>query len=503
MTHKKRKAVLIAAFALLLFVLLLTACQPAPEQSVFSKNDGAFEEAVSKKAEKDTSASQENSNSTQTEALSFEDTVESANGTVKVHIQIDAEDVYSGAFPVVQVAPHSITVEEAKAIAAALFGDAPLYESRMDPPMTAETAEEKLLLWRQLANDEELSALYGEQRLSQAKQGITDWLDYMQNNGSFYEGAEEPVLCRWEFHPESYYSSQEISQGNQETGNQTIIASAKVGNADYKFWLTCRDEEDFRIQNISAYVSSEYSSPWDLETLHMVRTLCKTQKPTEEEFSAIEEKAERMLEKMGLSDDWAVVSTGTGIYKYWKNSETPVYVVNVTAVPSYKGIPCLHFPQLDSLKSDDAYASNYYYSELIFSFSSNGDIIEMNYRSPLEIVTEVNSDVELIRWEEAVECLKNYLRNTEPASFDDTIGLIEGSEIAIEINKIHVGLARVRIKDNQSDFYLVPAIQFSGDYEIMLNGERIYSYSEFYGGEKEFAVINLIDGSIINTKLGY
>lgn len=498
----KKRTVLKALSLLVLLTSLLSACQPPPEQSVISKNDGTFEEAVRTTAGENTATHSEGRNSVWTEILSLEDTVENANGTVAVHIQLDEQNVYSGPFPVVQVRPHNITVEEAQTIAKALFGDTELYEGSIDPPMTAEIAEEKLLLWRQLANEEEISALYGKQRLNDEKKSIHALLDAMEIN-SLDSSEKEPVLCDWKFHPESYYSSLKMSPSSQATENQTIIASAKMDNIDYKYWLTCRDEADFRVQNISAFVSSIYSSPHDIETLHMVHTLCTAKKPTEEELVIARTAAENMLNAMGLSDSWMINNVNAENYKYWKNSEEPAYVISISAVPTYNGVPCLHVPQLESLKTEDAYAPNYYYSEWTLSLSPNGNLIDMNLKSPLDVVAEVNSNVKIIEWERVIELLENYLKNTEPAFFDDSIGMIDGAKIDIEINRIHVGLARIRIKDNQSDFYLVPAIQFSGDYEIMLNGERIYSYSDFYGGEKDFAVVNLIDGSIINTELGY
>ena len=77
----------------------------------------------------------------------------------------------------------------------------------------------------------------------------------------------------------------------------------------------------------------------------------------------------------------------------------------------------------------------------------------------------------------------------------------DGYTVHAIIDDVKWGYARVNTKDQSGDFLLVPALQFHGDYAIMRGDKLIYSYRDLFGSDYEFALINLTDGSIINSIL--
>ena len=426
-------------------------------------------------------------------------TVENSNRTVSVYIDDIVPDSYPEHLPVVRVKPHSITSEECRLFAEKLLGNAQFYETSINPVMAKATAKEKIADWERLNKAEVLRDIYGESQMRQVQDALQQSIDSLKNTGQFEKGETGHKMCGWEFHPEEYYSPNTYDEAI-DNGSKTIMAYAEKGDVGYKLWLTNRDEADYRVQNLSLYLTSEYASPWDIETLHMVRTLCGNQKPSDNDVDRVIEKAKDLLNDTVLGE-WVMVDADVEVYKYWHNRDNPAYVISVTAVPNYGGINLLHFDQLESLKNKDA--TNYYYSELILTFSTGGELIEALLTSPLDRVSETNPNEKAIDSQQTMDILVNHLQNIEPISFDAVMGDQKGCTIKAEIDNAEFGLARIRSKDNKNEFDLVPAVQFSGDYNVMLNGESLYSYREMYGKDYEFAVINIVDGSIINTRLGY
>ena len=80
---------------------------------------------------------------------------------------------------------------------------------------------------------------------------------------------------------------------------------------------------------------------------------------------------------------------------------------------------------------------------------------------------------------------------TESAFLD--LDATETGKIQIEISEITEGLFRIKEKSNTEDFLMVPAWSFSGT--LRVDGED--------WGKQQFLMINGIDGSVINTSLGY
>ena len=154
------------------------------------------------------------------------------------------------------------------------------------------------------------------------------------------------------------------------------------------------------------------------------------------------------------------------------------------------------------MKSEDAYASNYYYEEILFTFSG-GRIIEFQYTAPLEVVDEINSNVEILSLNEALNSLKVQLRLMSAYYY------LGADTVEVAVDKVELGLSRIRIKNNEADFYLIPTYTFYGNTSMYdKNGEPIVVYDAqgnptTVGLDVQLATINAVDGSVINVELGY
>jgi hypothetical protein len=143
--------------------------------------------------------------------------------------------------------------------------------------------------------------------------------------------------------------------------------------------------------------------------------------------------------------------------------------------------------------SDDFYAENYDYESIRFEFSGD-KLTSFEYLGSLEVVSTLKDNVEIIAFDVAMDNLKKYLSLMSDASF-----LYEVDRISIE--HMEMGYSRVRIKNNTSDFYLIPSYTFYGTIPVRYYDENGRLIEEDY--EITLAVISAVDGSIINTQLGY
>lgn len=425
--------------------------------------------------------------------------IENANHTVCVYTEIEAFDSYPTSFPVVRAKPHSLTPDECRKFAEALIGNVQFYETSIEPIMSRNIADQKAKDWELLNTPETITDIFGEDRLNQVKVAIQQRIDTLNETNLLGTDKDTRRLCQWEFKEESSYAPKGLKPISDD-GNETIMAYVEKDQMSYRLWCTNRDEKDYKVQTISLYPNTEYTSPFDIETLHMIRTVCGSKKPTLLDVEKAKEKSQNIINSAGIGT-WSIVDTNVEVYKYWKNSDSPTYVITVTAVPNYCGINMLHFSQLDSIKGKGT--PNYYYSELTLTFASSGEIIEALLTSPLDYISENESDVKVIEPLQAVEILADYLSEAKPTLFDPLLGNQNGCTIEARIDSAVMGLARVRADGSKSEYDLVPAIQFTGDFTVFLDGEPQYSYEELCREKYEFAVVNITDGSIINTRRGY
>lgn len=473
-------------------ILVASGCQRTPERSaVTSKNDGSFEEAVSA-----TMPPVLVEDEFPEEPKMISDSYSSTDGSIQYTVELE-RPIFDDPMPLVQVTPHSFTSEEVKSIARALFGDSEIYEYSEEMSKT-ELEEIILDIKARISDWDGLVEYYGDEASAQAM--LERYEEQIEAYSEMYEDAPdnvEPKLCDWEFRPISYYEDVTMLQSNAdfESYNKSLYVKGTtvVNGMPYMISACNRDEDDYRIHNVFAYLDLPGSTG----------SHYSPKEATEEDRQEIIQKVETILSDIGIGD-WSIYSCEIGKAQTWDEEYNVdfLYHIYVKAAREYSGLAVTPQKQLMNLKSDDAYASNYYYESITFDFS-DGELIAFEYQAPLDVVSIINEDVDVLSLDEVMEKLKSHLElstiyNPDPLSL---YNLASSAEFMIE--RVELGAVRTRIKNNETDFYMVPAYTFYGNYNVYDSSGGIIDSSMDFGTETVIAVVNAVDGSIINTQLGY
>ena len=512
----RTKSVLAALAALVL--ILLCGCQPTPESAVVtSKNDGALEAALEvtaddpaetpwEAADVPAEASEAASQASGTYTDSFTNT--DGDITYNVSLEVPAAAV---PMPVLRVRPKTITAETAKHVAEVLFGGADIYEYSGKP--TKAELEEKILEERQHLEYWNSTYTGGgtlkDMMVEQLERAIAN---YEEEYATAPETVEA-VPCAWEFHLPSWYYDLALVDEEQlisENKTQYIVATAERDGLPYIYTVCNRDAEDYRMHSITCEID------WlTAQEQGKQQTINSKQKPTEAELIELRAEAEAMLGAMDLGE-WVIESCA-----FYLNTYDLTYTVTITAAPVYYGVKVTRQKQIEP-RSDDAYASNYCYEEIVFTFSGS-NLISFSYTGPLEVVEAVNENAAYLSFEEAMGICEKQLRlrlltsypytqsdflmasSSLPPFFSDEFSQTVRKDV--EIYQAELGLTRVRIKDNAEDFYLLPAYTFRASFLLYDQDGRVVADSDLLNTTgsliRSLLVVNALDGSIIDTALGY
>lgn len=469
---------------------VLCGCQKTPETTlVTSKNDGAFESAIENQEAGNTNVDVMNKDDEAVYAESFKSADNSIDYTVEITVPAE-----NSVLPVLQVTPETITSEMAERVSDALFGDTNVYQYSSE--MSKSEIEDRILSLRQhISNYQALVEYYGGDEEIADRVKAEFEAKILEYESAYEQAAEEvsSTLCDWVFYPQSYYDDPSISHSHEEGYDETqcIKATTTMDGLPYVYNVYNRDAKDYRIHSIYAYVNDMEVTPIEMYS---------TEEPSEEDIKLAIAKAEELLAQMDIGE-WEIVSSGVvtwGDYDSGKN----VYKIELYATPVYNGVEVTRQQQLLNLKTEDAYASNYYYEEILFTFSGDR-LVEFQYTAPLEVVDEINSNVGILSLNEVLNSLKAQLRLMSAYYY------LGADTVDVAVDKVELGLSRIRIKNNEADFYLVPTYTFYGSAAMYdKSGEPIVIYDAqgnptTEGLDVQLATINAVDGSVINVELGY
>ena len=140
-------------------------------------------------------------------------------------------------------------------------------------------------------------------------------------------------------------------------------------------------------------------------------------------------------------------------------------------------------------------------------------IAEFNWQSPSNVVEILNNDVEIMSFEESIDIAMQQMSN----SLWSHDGVINQTLI---INKITLDLTRVKIKGSNDEYMLIPVWKFYGENWVRYTQEYldhpdapsedkrcINKDGELYRSNTAeghpYLVLNAIDGTLIDSSLGY
>ena len=495
------KKLVSAMLCVLSVASLFSGCQAAPDTAVVAgKNDGVFESALNSSAEPVEGAN--------TETFSYTNTFTSTDGKIEFNINDNSIEYSGNPMPVLRVTPHSITPEEAKTVYTALFGDTPAYEDTLFV-MTKSEIEEEILHYQQISDYdyivEETEKEYEGSAISEAeKEEIIQFrlesrLESLAMYEELYKTAKDEIEikeCQWTFYPWSHYMPS-LADTELEPTNR-IEAMLEYDGIPFRFTVTNREADDYRVQSITACFRTPIDAVEKEEFEEIERTFYLKEEPTEEQIENAKQLVLDYIEKMDIGE-WEIAECTRVYYMYYDG-----YYLDITATPVYYGIPVTNLPQLNAITGQEEYDSNYYYEEIIFEFSPDGEFRYFNYNGALDVVEVPNESVAVMSFDEMTERIETQLSLDDIGMYqlfgDDPNAPAElvTDKVVMDITDMEFGFARTKVKDERFDFYLVPSVTLSGSYTAYnSDGEEIYTYPE-NGRSDVVLVLNLVDGSVIN-----
>ena len=537
---------IISAILLVGLLFSLAACQPAPEKEVVvSKNDGAFEQAITTDAGENGGVSTQaengdapNSAAAESTAFSYTDSFTSTDGkiTYNINAQVDVPTVN---MPIVQVRPMVINGPKARQIVQALFGDAPIYEKTNEKSKSE--WEDLIISISNWTSDEAIREAHGDNLSQDEIESIrANRQSILDSYKAAYEQAREVVPkeeCQFRFYREftrysfdgaganadepSYYEDIPYGQGYE------LQAVAEMDSLRYHIWFNNREADDFRNHSVSVFIE-ETGGPDIMNEYKCTVGLLNETPPTAEQISEVERITREMLSAMGIGD-WQV--TVFELHTDYSDLEDPDntldphkdYRIGVRCLPVYEGVVVTKQQWLGNIKSKNEYASNYYYEDLSFLFSNDGRLLSFEYYGPLELVQVVNANVPVMSMAEIQQRVHEQLilsdldslwEYNRPGVIENMFGgaPMSAEELATQkafftavsakynITSVEIGLARTRIKDNKTDFYLVPAVTLRGQSTILnAQGDNlgVIAAGVMPGQDTTILGLNLVDGTVL------
>ena len=233
--------------------------------------------------------------------------------------------------------------------------------------------------------------------------------------------------------------------------------------------------------------------------------LCRTPTPTDKQIADVKDRAQDMLNRMELGE-WHL--DASKVEKQFLG-DTVEYTIHVTAVPVIDGLAAIRRPQLANLRCEASYASNYYLTDAEFWFSANGDLVEFNLESPVDIEEKVNENVAVMPMDDLIERAKTHLSLFDQYQHGINKELLDMAQneagekfiCNVDISKLETGLLRVKVPNTDESYYYVPGIILSGtvDYVGVDTGTVHASSGESFGLDRivTFVALNAVDGSVI------
>ena len=507
MTNSSKKV--IGWVAVIVFAATLCACQKNPAQNVVtSKNDGSFDVNVVQSA-----TEQEGAETTETtEMLAYNDTFYSTDGTVEFSLDIHQEMTHK-AMPVVEIEPYYLTEADAQRVAKVLFGEVDFYEAA--PLSGKEYSKQEIQScidrWLPYTNVNAVSELFPN------RSGETEYLSLVvetikksiEDFTAQYENAPDEkteTLCDWTFKPDSYYryAVEEIDKKDLSQDNQKLAVQVTVDGIPYYLAFTKRNMGDYKLNYIYSYPYSGFS-PCDIDKVLLNAKLCRTEEPTAKQINAAKEKAQDLLDRMNLGT-WTIDSYSIETKDCGNCSE---FAIKVNAVPMIAGIPAVRCPQYVNLKSELAYASNYYLTDASFTFSANGTLLNFEMLSTIAVKEVINDCVAVLPMEELIEraathlSLSDYQEYGLSGDFLEQLQETAGEKYLckIDISKLDYGMLRVKAPNTDESYYYVPGIVLSGsiDYCGAQTGAIYESSGKTILKDRivPLVTLNAVDGTIV------
>jgi|GEM_PF-6542751 len=493
------------------FIFFCAACQATPEEAVVqSKTGEEFEEAIQKTAE------EVKSETTEVQHI----TKMITNDTKTTTIEVDADVILPqvNKIPVAEVGKGRISQEQLDRVIDTLIGDGEMYDPSI---VTREKLEAKIVRIKKealdmdsdlaqsnfITNMTDLQA-YADERIKEIQEQMADApseteidptitnLAVSTNSASIYvdDGKEYDAWIRYWNTLDSAEPGWGKSQGFE------YINYGKI-NCDRRLDPRYADEIDEPADETEAYKNA----------LMAVTTLMeKMQMP------------DIILSHSFITSDPSDLSNGeSGERIYYPDKEYYVFIYSRTlndvpiASAFYSGGKLTE--EEHKLKDKEAADfSDRISNEIIEVWLDGDDVVQFFWKMPLGIESIINDNVQIsVGVEEAVEAMaKNLMLTYNKQRY----GADAAVDIVIDIDRIELNLACLKVKNKAEEYIISPVWDFYGMVKVQYTEKHMDDYFStypdiFFAGDnyiydnlldfKSLCTVNALDGTIIDRGLGY
>ena len=468
----------------------MCGCQASPEiESVVGKQNSDSDEVLYER---------QRDGETFPSNVNLSEDFSSTDGSVQFHMSI-SQTIGTKKMPVVEVAPRSIDSNDMERVARTLLGNVDFYdrEPSSNPQFSKSQYQDMIVRLAEYSNLESMTELVGADSaadmLELFKHEISQLTDAMETAPE----TNPHVPCDWSLKKERFYNDTEMDIGGRLLGEDDdwLVATAEKGDLGYTYMVVVRDNNDYSLNRFNLQLGgASIDTLWDRQIYWS--KLCRTGEPTQSEILAVQEKVLDLLEKMDLGK-WRIANTQGEVYG---EGAEPEYMLKVHAVPVLNGVPVV-YGQENITRIND-YTGAYALTQATFLMSANGDVIDMELDSPLEIKSLINENVATMSFSQLIERARHHLSLSDAGNFGLPVEqqaiyenhFQEKIECNVNICNLEYGLARIMKKDSTENYYYIPALMMRGDIEYC--GEK--SGKVYFGSaDNSILCINAIDGSII------
>ena len=477
----------------LLCLLLLMGCQPTPEQdAVKQKNTNQLIETV-KEAEQERD---EPAPVPVKEIVPARFQCDFVTEARQVHVQADVpiRVLTEGVFPLVRVQRRELTNEERLTVYKRLFSSDTVYKYEYQPTKEAVVREIEWLL--QEPTPEEKKEFLEDPENTEA-----DWAAYLQSRKDRIEMLREKYLSLPDdgtplpFEP---WDGALFTTRNGESPGMVVgveyptpmkMPSHGTPLQDRPVEYS-REKEDgtdtysvFSFDKRLDQPNVERITPEDYGKAHAGASLTARQaaKAALAPLAGLGDFAVADILWSHDADDAAVAAGKIGKQAYLIRL-TPVF--HGASMP-YCGMDAMDIPE------DGGFTPSWDYENVIVAVDGDGTILGMAWEGPL-VETEVLSDATtLLPFEEVMGIFARQMNRL--FSYE------EAMHGTLTVTDVQLGLFRIREQGDMESGLLAPVWFITGEYRDVSHPEEVHLYDSM----TPIAVINAIDGSIIDVMKGY
>ena len=457
---------IVCLFLALSMAFCLAACQSTPEKAAVAGKTGELQKMILEPAVPD---------NPMLEALpdAWKEETEFKSG-VSLSIDAKVEIPDAKTYPVIEVSPHTTTLDEAKAYVDILMQGQPVYEIspvRIKSDWEPEIVQVKAEIER-TKNDNSLTEDMREQFLD----GLNQELEFLEEQ---YNNAPEKK-------PERIPASMTFQRETDTL--QVLGVEADLGQPSSAI-LTVNVYDDNLSNTVMFYNGGKERYFMDIYADEYAgMALTKQEAQT---------KAEDFLKNLGVTDMQLAYT------EVWADADNNLDEDPSVLAQDPEIKKCYVFYYCPVVSGIPVTANRYYYglsnnsedydmtwkAQTIMLYVNDSDIYRMDWYSPEDLGQVLNENIALMDFEEVKDRFANqmfYQRSWVMPGTEDT---------AITIEKVKLGMMRVRLQENE--YVYLPVWDFIGDWTYVSDGVECGMY------DVSFVTINAVDGSVKNRELGY